>query len=53
MTNREWLNNKKESCEQGIEFYHNRINELKEELEVIKGIIDLVEGQSVDDGTAR
>lgn len=53
MTNREWLINKKEACEQNIEYYHDRINELQKELEVIIGMIDLVEGQSADDGTAR
>lgn len=53
MTNIEWLNNKKELCETGIEFYHNRINELEREMEIIKSLINLAEGQSADDGTAR
>lgn len=53
MANKEWLNEKKELCENGIEFYHNRINELERELEIIKSLIDLVEGQPTNDGTAR
>lgn len=53
MLKREWLINKKEACEQNIEYYHDRINELQKELEVIKGMIDLLEGQSAADVTAR
>ena len=53
MANKEWLNEKKELGENDIEFYHNRINELERELEIIKSLIDLVEGQPTNDGTAR
>lgn len=53
MADKEWLNEKKELCENGIEFYHSRINELERELEIIKCLIDLVEGQPANDGTAR
>ncbi len=53
MANKEWLNEKKELCENGIEFYHSRITELERELEMIKSLIDLVEGQPANNGTAR
>lgn len=53
MTNKEWLNKKKELCENGIEFSCNRIKEFERELEVIKNLISLAEGQPADDETAQ
>lgn len=53
MTNKEWLNKKKELCENGIELSNNRIKEFEKELEVIKSLISLVEGQPSDDETAQ
>ena len=53
MTNKEWLNKKKELCEGGIEFSYSRIKEFERELEVIKSLISLAEGRPADDGTAQ
>ena len=53
MTHKEWLNKKKELCESSIEFARSRINELERELEVIRSLICLEEGQPTDDGTAQ
>ncbi len=53
MTNREWLNKKKEFYENGIELSYSRMKEFERELEVVKCLISLAEGQPADDGTAQ
>lgn len=53
MTNIEWLNMRKEVCEHGIEIYYDKIKEFERELEVVKRLISLAEGQPADDGTAQ
>lgn len=53
MTNIEWLNMKKKVCEHGIEIYYDKIKEFERELEAIKSLISLAEGQPADSGTAH
>lgn len=48
MTNIEWLNMKKKVCEHGIEIYYDKIKEFERELEAIKSLISLAEGQPAD-----
>lgn len=53
MINLKWLNEKKEMCERGIEFYQNKVNEYKKDLGMIRELIDLAERQSGDARTAQ
>ena len=48
MTNIEWLNMRKEVCEHGIEIYYDKIKEFERELEAIKSLIGLTEGESIE-----
>ena len=48
MTNIEWLNMRKEVCEHGIEIYYDKIKEFERELEAIKSLIGLTEGEAIE-----
>jgi len=47
MAPKEWLNEKKESCERGIELYQNKIEMLELELDAIKSLIGFIEKRQV------